>query len=230
MKILSEKTPWWAKLVLYGGIATGALVIVYFTLRSIFLGGIDAYKDMWSKQYNELIRKMAGYTQSNPDGFTTAQQQNIAEEEKVLQLTTQGLAEASNGLYNTLIWMTAIVVGGLVAVGVGSAIVNKWVNKTKGQWNTASAVPYIAIMSFADDLATRGYPTQATNLVASAQTMFQTFDMPFMQSTIQTLQNSLPQLTGIQLLVAQQMIAVLNVELINIPIWLTTPLPIPLGK
>lgn len=224
MKILPEQIPWWAKLVLYGGIATGALVILYYTVRNIFLGGVDAYKDMWKQQYQALMIKMADYQKSNPSGFTTSQQQNIAEEEKVLQLTTQGLANATQGLYNTLTWMfgTIIVVAGVV----GIVSISKWLDRTKGQWNTAHGAGYIVIMGIADDLATNGYPIQATNLVASAQSMFQTFDLPFMQQTITTLQSQIPILTGIQLLVAQQMVSTLTMEISFIPVWLTTPLPI----
>lgn len=222
-----DEIPEWAKVALYIMLPVGALAIIGAVIYGWLTSGVDAYKEMWTRQYNALLEKMAKYQKSNPEGFTPAQQQNIAEEEKLLQLTAQGLANAVGGLYNTLIWMTAIIVGGLVAVGIGKVIVNKWLNKTKGQWNTAHGASYIAIMSMADDLAIRGFPLQATNLIASVQTMYQTLDLPYMQSTILQLQSSLPYLTGIQLLVAQQMITILNIEIASIPIWLRTPLPLP---
>lgn len=222
-----DEMPEWAKILLYIGLPVSALAIVGYIVYGWLTSGVNAYKDMWTQQYNALVNKMAEYQKSNPEGFTPAQQQNIAEEEKVLQMTSQGLANSVGGLYNTLVWMTTIIVGGLVAVGIGTAIVNKWLNKTKGQWNTAHGASYIAIMSMADDLALRGFPLQATNLVASAQTMYQTLDLPYMQSTIQQLTDSLAYLTGVQLLVAQQMIATLNLEIAYIPFWLATPLPLP---
>lgn len=222
-----DEIPEWAKILLYIGLPVGALVIVGWVAYSWVTSGVNAYKDMWTQQYNGLANKMAEYQKSNPEGFTTAQQQNIAEEEKVLQLTTQGLANATNGLYNTLEFMAVTVTVGLVALGIGKTIIDKWFSKTKGQWNTAHGASYIAIMSMADNLALQGFPLQATNLVASAQTMYQTLDLPYMQSTIQQLQGSLSYLTGVQLLVAQQMITALNIEIAAIPIWFATPLPLP---
>lgn len=224
-KKASKKDDWSKYLLPITVIGAGA-VAVYYIITNIFNAGVDAYKDMWKQQYDALIKKMDAYQKSNPEGFTTAQQQNIDEEEKVLQLTTQGLANAANALYNTLTWLGVIAGASIVALGIGKAIVDKWFNKTKGQWGTAHGPSYIAIMSMADDLAIRGYPLQATNLVSSAQTMFQTLDLPFMQQTVTTLQSQLPTLVGIQLLVAQQMIASINIEMAAVPIWLTTPLPL----
>ena len=222
----NQGVPWWAKLILYGGITTGGIVAIYYIISSVFLGGINAYKDMWKQQYDALITKMANYQKSNPDGFTTAQQQNIAEEEKVLQLTTQGLANASQSLQNTIVYITGVIVAGCVIAGISYTVVTKWLNRTQGQLKTAHGAGYISIMSLADDLASKGYPLQATNLVASAQTMFQSIDLPFMQQTIISLNSQIPMLTGVQLLVAQQMVSALTLEISVIPIWLATPLPI----
>jgi len=222
----NQGIPWWAKLVLYGGIAAGGIAVIYYLVSNIFLGGVNAYKDMWKQQYDALITKMANYTKLNPDGFTPTQQQNIAEEEKVLQLTTQGLANASQSLQNTLLYMVGIIVAGCTAVGISYIAITKWLNKAKGQPMTAHGAGYISIMGLADDLAAKGYPLQATRLVASAQTMFQSTDLPFMQQTINSLNSQIPSLTGVQLLVAQQMVSTLTMEISVIPIWLATPLPI----
>jgi len=222
----NQGIPWWAKLVLYGGIVAGALTVVYYLVTNVFNGGINAYKDMWKQQYDALITKMANYQKSNPDGFTTAQQQNIAEEEKVLQLTTQGLANASQSLQNTLVYMTGVIIAGCAAVGISYIVITKWLGKTNGKPMTAHGAGYISIMGLADDLAMKGYPLQATRLVSSAQTMFQTTDLPFMQQTINSLNIQMSTLTGVQLLVAQQMVSTLTIEISAIPIWLATPLPL----
>lgn len=223
---MSENIPWWGKLVLYGSLAIGSLIVIGYAITTYLLGPINTYKDMWNKQYQALLAKMANYQMSNPNGWTTAQKQNVAEENSILAQTTQGLATASKGITD----LGTQIIEGLAAVGITYVIASKVVaylkSRSSGQVRTAQAASYAGVMSFADYLAENGFPTQATNLISTAQVMFQVYDQPYMQQTIINLQNSLPSLTGVDLIVAQQMIEALNIEITAIPLLLIAPLPI----
>lgn len=224
----STGIPWWGKLVLYGGIVVGGIAVVSLAISSFFMGPVNAYKDMWAKQYEALLNKMANYTKTNPEGWTAPQQLNVNEEEKILDQTTQGLADAARGVYDL---GTQIIIG-LTTIGVSAVVAAKVVSylksRTGGQVRTGQGAGYIAIMGFADYLATNGYPTYATNLISTSQTMFQAHDLPYMQQTVNIIQSQLPNLVGVQLIVAQQMIEALNIEMATIPIWLHMPLPLPI--
>jgi hypothetical protein len=69
-----------------------------------------------------------------------------------------------------------------------------------------------------------GYPTQAANLITTAQQMFQTIDQPAMTEQIATLQTTLTTLVGAELLAAQQMISLLSTDMEAIPDILVTPI------
>lgn len=224
----SQGEPWWSKLLLYGSIVVSGVAVVGYTVYSLFMGPANTYKDMWNKQYDALLKKMTVYTNSNPDGWTAAQQQNVIEEEKILAPTTKGLADASKGVYD----LGQSIIIGLTAIGISSVVASAAVaylkNRSGGQIRTAQGATYAAIMSYADTMAAGGYPAYATNMVNVAQSMFQAYDLPYMQQTASTLQSQLAYLTGIELIVAQQMIEALTVEIAAIPVWLSLPLPLPL--
>ena len=69
-----------------------------------------------------------------------------------------------------------------------------------------------------------GYPTQAANLVTTAQQMFQNVDQPAMAEQVASLQSSLATLIGADLLAAQQMISMLTIDIEAIPDILVTPI------
>jgi predicted transcriptional regulator len=223
----SQGIPGWVKALIAIGAVGAGIYLVYYTVTNIFGAGVNAYKEMFEQQYDALLKKMDTYVKQNgSSGFTPVQQQAIAEEEKILALTEQGLADASNGLYSTLITVTEIMVAGAAAVGISAVIIRAWINKTGQKAYTGHGASYIAARSIADQLATQGNYVQATNLISSLQTMYQTIDLSMMQQTVASLQASLPNLVGVQLLTAQQMITQLNIEVSAIPIWLSMPLPV----
>jgi hypothetical protein len=222
----SLATPSWAKAI----VAIGGLVVaggtIYYIVTNTIGAGVNAYKEMYEKQYNELVVKMAGYVNQNgTNGFTASQQQAISEEEKILSLTEQGLANASNGITNTIITIAEIVVGGAVAVGISAAVVRGWLSRSGNKIATGQGAGYIAARSMADQLAYNGRRIQATNVISSMNTMYQVLDLPVMQQSVSSLQASLPALTGIQLLTAQQLITQFQFEMSVIPTLLAAPLP-----
>jgi len=171
---------------------------------------------------------MAGYIKANGSsnaGFTAAQQDAIAVEERVLAQTQQGLSAAANGLTNSLMW-TIIGVATVTVIGaVGFAALKTFLNAKYGN-KPASAYGYTYSVArvMADELSQMGYPTQAANLVTTAQQMFQEVDLPAMQEQIASLSTSLATLTGVELLAAQQMISLVSLDIEVIPDILVTPI------
>jgi hypothetical protein len=223
-----QPAPWWGNLILYAGVVIGVVWLIGTVISSILQGPLNTYKAMWDTQFTELITKIDAYTKEDGGNLTPAHQTAIDEEVKVLDLTYKGMADAAGALYNLLAWTAGEIIAACAAVGITYVIVNAWLKKAAGQWGTSHGATYIALMSMADNLAVAGQTTEATALATSAQTMFTSLDLPYMESTITALQAELPTLTGVELLVAQQTIAALTVEITAIPIILATPLPIPL--
>jgi hypothetical protein len=224
----NQGIPGWAKaLIAIAGVGA-AIYIVYYAVTNVFGAGVNAYKQLYQQQYNALLQKMAGYIKQNASsnaGFTASQQQAIAVEERVLAQTQQGLAAASNGLTSALMWtiigsVTAVVLGAVGAAALKSFLQSKYGN------NAASAYSYTYSLTrvIADELEQMGYPTQAANLVTTAQQMFQNVDQPAMAEQVASLQSSLATLIGADLLAAQQMISMLTIDIEAIPDILVTPI------
>ena len=224
----NQGIPGWAKaLIAIAGVGA-AIYIVYYAVVNVFGAGVTAYKQLYQQQYNALLQKMAGYVKQNAGtnaGFTAQQQQAIAVEERVLAQTQQGLAAASNGLTSALMWtiigsVTAVVLGAVGAAALKSFLQSKYGN------NAASAYSYTYSLTrvIADELEQMGYPTQAANLVTTAQQMFQNVDQPAMAEQVASLQSSLATLIGADLLAAQQMISMLTIDIEAIPDILVTPI------
>ena len=220
--------PGWTKaLIAIAGVGA-AIYIVYYAVTNVFGAGVNAYKELYQQQYNALLQKMAGYIKQNGSsntGFTQAQQDAIAVEERVLAQTQQGLSAAANGLTNSLMW-TIIGVATVAVIGaVGFTALKTFLNAKYGN-KPASAYGYTYSVTrvMADELSQMGYPTQAANLVTTAQQMFQDVDLPAMQEQIASLSTSLATLTGVELLAAQQMISLVSLDIEVIPEILVTPI------
>ena len=219
---MADETPLWAKLLLYGGALAGGFYVVYRVITDIVLGPIKTYHAMWVKQYTDLVNKMANYTISNPEGWTAAQQENVNQEQKILDVTTAGLANASSGLYDMVVEIAAVLGGiGLAAVVI-KAIIDKFKSSSGGTVRTAAGAGYIAICSFSQHIANNGFPVYATDLIATSTAMFEALDAPYMTQQIASIQALLPTLTGIQLIVAQQEIEALSIEMMAIRALLQT--------
>ena len=224
----NQGIPGWAKaLIAIAGVGA-AIYIVYYAVTNVFSAGVNAYKQLYQQQYNALLQKMAGYIKANASsntGFTASQQQAITQEERILQQTQQGLSAAANGLTNALMWTIIGVATAAVLGAVGASALKSFLQAKYGR-NPASAYSYTYSVTriIADELEQMGYPTQAANLITTAQQMFQTIDQPAMTEQIATLQTTLTTLVGAELLAAQQMISLLSTDMEAIPDILVTPI------
>jgi len=224
----NQGIPGWAKVIIAIAGVGAAIYIVYYAVTNVFSAGVNAYKALYQQQYNALLQKMAGYIKANGSsnaGFTAAQQDAIAVEERVLAQTQQGLSAAANGLTDALMWtiigsVTAVVIGAVGVAALRSFLKAKYGN------NAASAYGYTYSVTrvMADELSQMGYQTQAANLVNTSQQMFEQVDMPAMTEQIACLSTSLATLTGVELLAAQQMINMLSLDIQAIPEILVTPI------
>ena len=224
----NQGIPWIVKaLLVVAGVGAG-VYLVYYVVTNVFSAGVNAYKQLYQQQYNALLQKMAGYIKQNGSsnaGFTASQQQAIATEERVLAQTQQGLSAAANGLTNALMWtiigtVTAVVLGAVGAAALKAFLQAKYGNSSP----SAYAYTYSVTRVMADELEQMGYSTQASNLISTAQQMFQTIDQVSINEQIASLQTSLATLTGVELLAAQQMINMLSYDVAAIPDILVTPI------
>jgi hypothetical protein len=226
--------PWWAKAVIIGGVAIGGIVAAAEVIYNVVTAPVNTYKALLDKQYQEFLEKINRYTTSNPNGYTTAQQQSISYETTIMGQTAQGLANTSKSLTDlgaAAINDFYILAGVLGGVFVGLYAVARFVipalrSKLGAPIKTAQAMNYAAIMTFAENLAENGYPTEAANILVSARSTFQSYDQPVMQQAISSLNAVIPTLTGIELILAEQQVEALNLEMAMIPQWLVLPLPI----
>jgi hypothetical protein len=224
----NQGIPGWAKARIAIAGVGAAIYIVYYAVTNVFSAGVNAYKQLYQQQYNALLQKMAGYIKANASsntGFTASQQQAITQEERILQQTQQGLSAAANGLTNALMWTIIGVATAAVLGAVGASALKSFLQAKYGR-NPASAYSYTYSVTriIADELEQMGYPTQAANLITTAQQMFQTIDQPAMTEQIATLQTTLTTLVGAELLAAQQMISLLSTDMEAIPDILVTPI------
>jgi len=122
-------------------------------------------------------------------------------------------------------WTIIGVATAAVLGAVGASALKSFLQAKYGR-NPASAYSYTYSVTriIADELEQMGYPTQAANLITTAQQMFQTIDQPAMTEQIATLQTTLTTLVGAELLAAQQMISLLSTDMEAIPDILVTPI------
>lgn len=229
----SQGIPGWAKAAIIGGSAIAGIVVIGSVVYGTLTSPVNTYKDLLNKQYQDFLDKTAGFTSSNPNGFTPAQEQAISYETTIMAQTAQGLANASKTLTDlgalAINNITILIGAGVLAVGIGIAaakIIPALRAKTGAPIKTAQGMSSATVMTFADYFAANGYPTQAANIMASARVTFQSYDQPVMIQTVNSLTALLPSLIGTQLYIAQLQIEALTFEMAAIPIWLAMPLPI----
>jgi hypothetical protein len=120
------------------------------------------------------------------------------------------------------------IIGTVTAAVIGASAVAAlkayWQTRNGGSAATTYGYTYSVTRAIADELEQMGYPTEAANVISSAQQMFNNIDQPAMQEQITSLQTSLATLTGVELLAAQQMISLLSADIQAIPEILVTPI------
>jgi hypothetical protein len=228
----STGIPGWAKaLIVVAGVG-GALAIVYYAITNIFSAGVNAYKTIYEQEYSDLLQKMAGYVQQNGSsqtGFTATQEQAITVENTALANTAKGLTAAANAETDAVVEIALGIVAGaaIVAIfGIGFPAYLKYRLTQTGKTEfTQYAITYATIGAVADDLNSMGglASIQASNMISSAQQMFQTYSLPAMQQLQAGLQADLANLVGAELLTAQEWISLLTDEMAYIPTLLLVP-------
>jgi len=221
-----QEIPPWAKTLLYIGLPIGALIVVYKIVSDWLSGPLNGVKELWQQQYNDYIKELKEFSEETGGNLTSEQLIILDRKEKAMKQTEQTYVQIAQNTYGLLATCFGIAVAGLIAYGLLSKVVSKWQSKTQGQVQTTIGQGYIAALALADDLAERGYTTQATVLATTVRGQFNILHAPFMQTEITRFQNLIPTLTGWELFYAQYMVNAYTVELAAIPIWFTyLPLP-----
>jgi hypothetical protein len=215
------EVPWWAKTLLYIGLPIGALIVVYKLASDWLSGPLNNVKELWQQQYNDYLKELKEFSEQTGGNLTTEQLTILDRKEAAMKQTQETYVQIAQGTYGLLATCFAIAVAGLVAFGLLSKVVNKWQSKTQGQVQSTIGQDYICALGIADDLAERGYTTQATALATTMKSQFASVYAPYMQAEITRFQNSIPTLTGWELMYASYMVNAYTVELAAIPIWFT---------
>lgn len=213
----------WKKWLVYLGIGAGVVGAGYLFLSNFLVNPVSVYEKMFKDQYAALVKKMQTYTSTNPDGWTPSQQQNVSQENSILSQTAAGLAASSQGVID----LSIAIVAGATAIGISAVIaraaLRRFGDRTGGTVRTGQGAYTVTVSYLADTLAQQGYLIEATNLLATARQTFEVYDLPYMQQTVNALTESLPLLSGIDLIVTQQLIEAFTVEMAVIPVILALP-------
>jgi hypothetical protein len=185
-------------------------------------------KELWQSQYNDYVAELKKYSEETGGALTSEQLTILERKEKQMQQTQATYVQTASGLYGLAATIVAIIAVALTFIGIYKYTIDKWIGKTKGQVQTATGQGYICALALADDLAARGYTSQAAALVTTMQSRFNNYTMPFMQSEIVRYQNLLPTLVGWELIYANYMIQAYTIEIAAIPTWFTYLPPLPL--
>ena len=219
-------------ILLYVVLPIGALVATYYIVKSLITGGGDAFIDLYKVQLDAYLKKMEGYAKQNNGVLNEAQEASREDEQKAMNATLINAAQAYGTPWDLITKITIIAVAILGAVYVAKnlpEIIGKWKPvfqnpTTKPRTGKGAATIFECVL--VDQLAAEGLMTTATNLLTTVQTMWNTVDVPQMQTEIVSLQAQIDAgvLTGIDLMNAQYMVQAMTFEISMMPSIFALPL------
>lgn len=216
----TDEIPWWAKTAIYIAIPVGVLYVAYRLLIDYFTAPLSQLKDLWQTelvQYNNLL---AQYAKESGGNLTPDQLTVLDKMQKNMQQKEATYVQIAQSMYGLVAECFGIAIAGLIIYGIISRILDK-VRTQKDNVQTSIGQTYVCALAIADDLASKGFPTEATALMTTLQSRFTNVTSPFMQSEILRFQESLPTLVGWELIYAEYMIQAYTVELTAIASWFT---------
>lgn len=213
--------PWWAKVIIYVAVPIGALVIIWKVIESLFMGPVNAVKELWEKQYSDFVNELKQYAEHDK-GNLTAEHQTILEQKRVQLAQTEKTFAQVSGRWDWWIGAIYVLAFAIAARILLPAVVDAWKKRVKsGDVQSEMGQTYIAMCMMADDLAARGMLTEAASLTTVIATRFNNVDAPYMQQQIAYWQSQLPTLVGWELLYASYIITAYQVTLTMVPVWIS---------
>jgi hypothetical protein len=219
------------RLILYGGIAVGVIVALYYAVTQLITGGGQAFLNSYNSGLQVYVAKMDRYAGQNNGVLTQAQIASKDFEEKQLVSLAGNAASAFNGVWN---WLGGFVlVGTLAALAYGvfkhPDVVTKWkdvLSNPSTQPKSPKAQCIMLDCALVDELAAEGLPVEASNLLMSLQATWASVDAPYMQQQVVSLQGQISAgiLSGVELDLATYFIEAYTFELSMMPTVLTLPL------
>jgi hypothetical protein len=219
------------KIILYGGLAVGIVVALYYGITQLLTAGGQAFLNAYQSALQVYVNKMDKYSQENNGVLNQAQLQSKAFEEKSLQGLAANAATAFGNVFDLLksLIVPACITIFAITVFKNPSVVAKWTGIFKDP-DTEPESPEAACTmlncALVDELAAEGYTVEATNLLASIQSDWTSNVAPYMQQQIATLQGQINAgiLTGVELDLATYFVDAYTFELSMIPTILTLPL------
>jgi len=218
------------KLILYGGIAVGVVVALYYGITQLIMGGGQAFLNAYHDALQVYVDKMDRYGKEDNGVLNQAKQASKDYEEKALGGLAGNAASAFNAVWN---WLGTFVLEGIIAIFayklLSPVVKAKWtgiVNNPATQPKSPKAECIMIDCALVDELAAEGYTVEATNLLASLQSSWATIDAPYMQDQVVSLQSQINAgiLTGVELDMATYLVEAYTFELAMMPTVLALPL------
>lgn len=227
----SQDYGWVGQFLLYGTIAVGAIVAIYYAVTTLIMGGGQAFLNAYQSALQVYVNKMDKYSQENNGVLNQAQLASKDFEEKQLAGLVANAASQFGSITN---WVYAFIAAAfLSALGYGifknPDVVVKWTKIGQDpatQPQTPEGECTELDCALVDELAAEGYTVEATNLLASIQSDWTGSVAPYMQQQIASLQSQISAgiLTGVELDVAAYFVQAYTFDLAMIPTVLVLPL------
>lgn len=209
-----------------------AIAGIYLVVKSLFLGGGQAFLDSFKTQLEHYTEKMDGYAKQNNGVLTQAQQASRDDEVKLMNDALANAQQAFNNPYE-VIGVVATIMVSVWAFFYGAdkfnALRQKWggvADNPQTKPKTAKGAAKMMECVLVDGLAAEGFMTTATNFFTQIQNSWYAVDVPSMQSIMSSLQMQIDAgiLSGIQLAMAQATIQSYTFEIAMMPSVFALPL------
>jgi len=221
----SQEVPWWVKSALYIALPLVAVYLAYKIVEGLFLGGINAIKDVTTKMIEEYVKKVKDFSDATDGQFTPSQIAAMNKEEENIRFGVQSMAQL--GLVNQIGGLILFAIVGACGVLGVKAIID-WKLRAQGNMGTAHAMRIIVACTLADEMAAGGNLLAASTIRAFLETGWIT-EQASMATELAYYQDLITQgITGWELAYAQYMVQMLPIEIAIIPTWIALLPPPPI--
>ena len=207
--------------MLYVVFPIGIIIVIYKVISDWLMGPASAYEEMWKQQYKDFVAEAKEYAETDEGALTEEHLTILEQKRKLIEQTEKSYVELTKR-FDHLIDLAFYA--GLTIIGfyVAPAIIQKWKDIVKkGDVQSEMGVSYLALCTIVDDLAYRGYTSEAAALVTTITTRFENVDKPYMEQQVAYWQSQLPNLVGWELLYANYIITAYQVTINMVPVWVS---------
>lgn len=227
---MADKEPWLGSIIKYLAIPLVAIAAIWFLIQQLFgtSKAIETISQSIAEGWDAYAQAFEEFTSPDSEGGTAITPTEQAALDDILNLINQGQQGMENAILDpNKVLMYAITIGGVVT-GIYVTVSQlrgalgdrrkAYLDSIRAAWlapnnyemtymATPESLTMAIHMDVIADLADRGLMTEASNAYNALQTVYFAETLPQMQASYNALYNLLPSLTGVQLAMAQMMMA-----------------------